>query len=35
MASTFVTGLATATILTLFIVPILWDRIERIREHRA
>jgi multidrug efflux pump subunit AcrB len=25
MASTFVTGLATAITLTLFIVPVLWD----------
>ncbi|PVV05556.1 MAG: hypothetical protein B6D77_19195, partial [gamma proteobacterium symbiont of Ctena orbiculata] len=25
MASTFVTGLATATALTLFIIPVLWD----------
>ena len=28
MASTFVTGLATATILTLFIVPVFWDLLQ-------
>jgi len=27
MASTFVTGLITATLLTLFIVPVLWDMV--------
>lgn len=31
MASTFVTGLATATFLTLFIVPVLWDLLEGAR----
>jgi len=30
MASTFVTGLATATFLTLFIVPVLWDLLEGV-----
>jgi len=35
MATTFVTGLATATILTLFVIPILWERIQLIREYRA
>jgi HAE1 family hydrophobic/amphiphilic exporter-1 len=29
MASTFVTGLAAATFLTLFIVPVLWDLISQ------
>ncbi len=33
MASTFVTGLITATLLTLFIVPVLWD-IVQIREEK-
>lgn len=32
MASTFVTGLATATALTLFIVPIEWDMLMRFTE---
>ena len=32
MASTFVTGLCTATFLTLVIIPILWDLIIRIQE---
>jgi HAE1 family hydrophobic/amphiphilic exporter-1 len=32
MASTFVTGLATATALTLFIIPILWDLFQGFRE---
>jgi len=39
MASTFVTGLATATVLTLFIVPVAWDLLmeakERSAAHRA
>jgi HAE1 family hydrophobic/amphiphilic exporter-1 len=37
MASTFVTGLATATVLTLFIVPVLWDLLQDLQEasHRA
>jgi Cu/Ag efflux pump CusA len=35
MASTFVSGLAVATILTLFIVPVLWDMImEREEKER-
>lgn len=34
MASTFVTGLATATALTLFIVPVLWDLIQGLQERR-
>jgi len=34
MASTFVTGLATATTLTLFIVPIQWDLLTRFAEWR-
>jgi HAE1 family hydrophobic/amphiphilic exporter-1 len=33
MASTFVTGLATATLLTLFIVPVLWDMIQSMQDH--
>ncbi|NPA24196.1 MAG: efflux RND transporter permease subunit [Deltaproteobacteria bacterium] len=32
MASTFVTGLCTATFLTLFIVPLEWDLLARIQE---
>jgi HAE1 family hydrophobic/amphiphilic exporter-1 len=32
MASTFVTGLATATALTLFIIPVLWDLVQGFRE---
>ena len=32
MASTFVTGLATATILTLIITPVLWDMVEEKKE---
>jgi HAE1 family hydrophobic/amphiphilic exporter-1 len=32
MASTFVTGLATATALTLFIIPVLWDLFQGLRE---
>ena len=32
MASTFVTGLATATALTLFIVPVLWDLTQGLQE---
>jgi HAE1 family hydrophobic/amphiphilic exporter-1 len=32
MASTFVTGLATATALTLFIIPVLWDLLHGLRE---
>jgi hypothetical protein len=39
MASTFVTGLAAATALTLFIIPVLWDLLlglqERIARQRA
>ncbi len=31
MASTFVTGLCTATALTLFVVPVLWDLLEGAR----
>ncbi|MGE4297808.1 MAG: efflux RND transporter permease subunit [Desulfovibrionaceae bacterium] len=31
MASTFVTGLCTATALTLFVVPVLWDLLEAVR----
>jgi HAE1 family hydrophobic/amphiphilic exporter-1 len=34
MASTFVTGLATATLLTLFIVPVLWDLLQGMQERR-
>jgi HAE1 family hydrophobic/amphiphilic exporter-1 len=34
MASTFVSGLAAATILTLFIVPVLWDMIKARQEKR-
>ncbi|PVV17103.1 MAG: hypothetical protein B6D74_18955, partial [gamma proteobacterium symbiont of Ctena orbiculata] len=32
MASTFVTGLATATALTLFIIPVLWDLVQGLQE---
>jgi HAE1 family hydrophobic/amphiphilic exporter-1 len=32
MASTFVTGLCTATFLTLFIVPIEWDMLTALQE---
>jgi HAE1 family hydrophobic/amphiphilic exporter-1 len=32
MASTFVTGLATATALTLFIIPVLWDLLQGLQE---
>jgi len=35
MASTFVTGLATATFLTLFIVPVAWDLLMEIQERQA
>jgi HAE1 family hydrophobic/amphiphilic exporter-1 len=35
MASTFVTGLAAATVLTLFIVPVGWDLLTERRERRA
>jgi HAE1 family hydrophobic/amphiphilic exporter-1 len=35
MASTFVTGLATATLLTLFVVPVGWDLLMERRERRA
>jgi HAE1 family hydrophobic/amphiphilic exporter-1 len=35
MASTFVTGLATATFLTLFIVPVAWDLLMEAKEKRA
>ena len=35
MASTFVTGLATATLLTLFVVPAAWDLITDIQERLA
>ncbi len=35
MASTFVTGLATATFLTLFIVPVAWDLLMQGKERRA
>ncbi|MBK1645353.1 acriflavin resistance protein [Thiocapsa imhoffii] len=34
MASTFVTGLATATLLTLFIVPVIWDLLTEWQERR-
>lgn len=34
MASTFVSGLAVATVLTLFIVPVLWDIIQERQEKR-
>ncbi|RDH87576.1 MAG: AcrB/AcrD/AcrF family protein [endosymbiont of Escarpia spicata] len=34
MASTFVAGLATATALTLFIVPVLWDLLQGLQERR-
>lgn len=32
MASTFVTGLATATLLTLFIIPVIWDLLQSLLE---
>ncbi len=35
MASTFVTGLATATLLTLFIIPVAWDLLTEWQERRA
>ncbi|MEA3292304.1 MAG: efflux RND transporter permease subunit [Pseudomonadota bacterium] len=35
MASTFVTGLATATFLTLFIVPVEWDLLMALKERKA
>jgi len=35
MASTFVTGLATATFLTLFIVPVQWDLLTALTERLA
>lgn len=35
MASTFVTGLATATTLTVFIVPVLWDMIMERQERKS
>jgi HAE1 family hydrophobic/amphiphilic exporter-1 len=35
MASTFVTGLATATFLTLFIVPVEWDLLMALKERLA
>ncbi len=35
MASTFVTGLATATLLTLFVVPVAWDLLTQWQERRA
>jgi HAE1 family hydrophobic/amphiphilic exporter-1 len=34
MASTFVTGLAAATFLTLFIVPVAWDLLMERKERR-
>ncbi|MGR9052124.1 MAG: efflux RND transporter permease subunit [Gammaproteobacteria bacterium] len=34
MASTFVTGLGTATLLTLFVVPVLWDLIQSRNEKK-
>ncbi len=34
MASTFVTGLVTATLLTLFIVPVLWNMIQARQERK-
>lgn len=34
MASTFVTGLITATLLTLFIVPVLWDMVQARQERK-
>jgi multidrug efflux pump subunit AcrB len=34
MASTFVTGLAAATTLTVFIVPVLWDLLQQWQEQR-
>ena len=35
MASTFVTGLATATFLTLFMIPVAWDLLMERQERRA
>jgi hypothetical protein len=32
MASTFVTGLFTATVLTLFIIPVFWDLLQELQE---
>ncbi|MCK5830619.1 MAG: efflux RND transporter permease subunit [Methylococcales bacterium] len=34
MASTFVSGLAVATVLTLFIAPVLWDMIQERQENK-
>jgi HAE1 family hydrophobic/amphiphilic exporter-1 len=33
MASTFVSGLITATVLTLFVIPPLWDIVQSLQEH--
>lgn len=35
MASTFVTGLASATFLTVFVVPVAWDMLTELQENRA
>ncbi|MBK1649009.1 efflux RND transporter permease subunit [Rhabdochromatium marinum] len=35
MASTFVTGLATATLLTIFVVPVAWDLLTQWQETRV
>ena len=35
MASTFVTGLGTATFLTLCIIPVLWDLVTERAERKA
>jgi HAE1 family hydrophobic/amphiphilic exporter-1 len=35
MASTFVTGLATATFLTFFIIPVAWDLLMEAKERTA
>jgi HAE1 family hydrophobic/amphiphilic exporter-1 len=32
MAMTFVTGLCTATFLTIIIIPLLWDSVEKRKE---
>jgi HAE1 family hydrophobic/amphiphilic exporter-1 len=35
MATTFVTGLCTATFLTIFLIPVQWDILESLRARRA
>ena len=35
MASTFVAGLAVATLLTLVIIPVIWDVVQEIQERKG